>query len=115
MPRLGIASNIGISGGMSEMWTGTDEGMFSLALGYDLGNNLGVYAEYFSNWEVQGVQLFGTHYFDGGFTRLLSNDLQLDIYAGVDLSSYLGSKFNSSGFFFGTGVSYRLPLASYLK
>ena len=115
MPRLGIASNIGISGGMSEMWTGTDEGMFSLALGYDLGNNLGVYAEYFSNWEVQGVQLFGTHYFDGGFTGLLSNDLQLDIYAGVDLSSYLGSKFNSSGFFFGTGVSYRLPLASYLK
>ena len=115
MPRLGIASNIGISGGMSEMWTGTDEGMFSLALGYDLGNNLGVYAEYFSNWEVQGVQLFGTHYFDGGFTKLLSNDLQLDIYAGVDLSSYLGSKFNSSGFFFGTGVSYRLPLASYLK
>ena len=115
MPRLGIASNIGISGGMSEMWTGTDEGMFSLALGYDLGNNLGVYAECFSNWEVQGVQLFGTHYFDGGFTKLLSNDLQLDIYAGVDLSSYLGSKFNSSGFFFGTGVSYRLPLASYLK
>ena len=114
-PRLGIASNIGISGAMSEMWTGTDEGMFSLALGYDLGNNFGVYAEYFSNWEVQGVQLFGTHYFDGGFTKLLSNDLQLDIYAGVDLSSYLGSKFNSSGFFFGTGVSYRLPLASYLK
>ena len=114
-PRLGIASNIGISGGMSEMWTGTNEGMFSLALGHDLGNNLGVYAEYFSNWEVQGVQLFGTHYFDVGFTKLLSNDLQLDIYAGIDLSPYLGSKFNSSGFFFGTGVSYRLPLASYLK
>jgi len=114
-PRLGIASNIGVSGGLQGSNGFINEGMFSLALGYDLGNNYGVYVEYFSNWEVQGRELFTTPYFDGGFTKLLSNDLQLDIYAGVDLSPYLGSKLNTSGFFFGTGVSYRLPLAAYLK
>ena len=49
-PRLGIASNIGISGGMNGTNGFVDGGMFSLALGYDLGNNFGVYAEYFSDW-----------------------------------------------------------------
>jgi len=114
-PRLGIASNIGISGGMIGSNGFVDGGMFSLALGYDLGNDYGVYAEYFSNWEIQGRELFVTPYFDGGFTKLLSNDLQLDVYAGVDLIPYMGSKLNTNGFFFGTGVSYRLPLAAYLK
>ena len=88
--KLGIASNLGIAGGMSEFNNFLNGGMFSLSLGYDLGNNLGVYAEYFANWEVQGIQLFGTPYFDGGFTKLLSKDLQLDVYAGVNLGSYLG-------------------------
>ena len=114
-PRLGIASNIGISGGMNGTNGFVDGGMFSLALGYDLGNNYGVYAEYFSNWQLQGQQLFGTPYFDGGFTKLLSNDLQLDIYAGFDLSPYVDTQLNTSGLFFGTGVSYRFPLAHYLR
>jgi hypothetical protein len=114
-PRLGIASNIGISGGLQGSNGFINEGMFSLALGYDLGNDYGIYAEYFSNWFVAGSQFFTTPYFDGGFTKLLSNDLQLDVYAGVDLSPYLDTKLNTTGFFFGTGVSYRLPLAAYLK
>lgn len=113
--RLGIASNIGISGGMNGTNGFVDGGMFSLALGYDLGNDYGVYAEYFSNWQLQGQQLFGTPYFDGGFTKLLSNDLQLDIYAGFDLSPYVDTRLNTSGLFFGTGVSYRFPLAHYLR
>ncbi|MCH1534259.1 MAG: transporter [Schleiferiaceae bacterium] len=113
--RLGIASNIGISGGMSGSNGFVDGGMFSLALGYDLGKDFGVYVEYFSNWQVQGQQLFGTPYFDGGFTKLLSNDLQLDVYAGFDLSPYVTTQLNTSGLFFGTGVSYRLPLAQHLR
>ena len=114
-PRLGIASNIGISGGMNGTNGFVDGGMFSLALGYDLGKDFGVYAEYFSNWQVQGRQLFGTPYFDGGFTKLLSNDLQLDVYAGFDLSPYVNTRLNTSGLFLGAGVSYRLPLAQYLR
>jgi hypothetical protein len=92
-----------------------DGGMFSLAIGYDLGDDYGLYAEYFSNWQVREQQLSRTPYFDGGFTKLLSNDLQLDIYAGFDLSPYVNTRLNTSGLFFGTGVSYRLPLAQRLR
>ena len=62
-----------------------------------------------------GNQLYTTPYIDGGFTKLLSNDLQLDVYAGVDLSTEFGSRLPTNGFFFGTGVSYRFPLAAYFE
>lgn len=113
--RLGIASNIGVAGGLNGSEGLFNEGMFSLALGYDLGHNYGVYAEYFSEWYFAGTQFSATPYFDGGFTRLLSNDLQLDIYAGFDLSQYTNSAKQTKRLFFGTGVSYRLPLAAHLK
>lgn len=113
--RLGIASNIGVAGGLNGSEGLFNEGMFSLALGYDLGHNYGVYAEYFSVWYFAGTQFSATPYFDGGFTRLLSNDLQLDIYAGFDLSQYTNSAKQTKRLFFGTGVSYRLPLAAHLK
>ena len=113
-PRLSIASNIGILGFMKGTNGFVDGGMFSLALGYDLGNDFGVYAEYFNNVQVQGQQLF-TPYFDGGFTKLLSNDLQLDVYAGLNLSTYTNANLPTTGIFIGTGISYRIPLAGYLK
>ncbi|MBT6624343.1 MAG: transporter [Flavobacteriales bacterium] len=113
--RLGIASNIGVAGSLNGSEGLINEGMFSLALGYDLGNNYGVYVEYFSEWYFAGTQFSATPYFDGGFTRLLSNDLQLDIYAGFDLSQYTNSAKQTKRLFFGTGVSYRLPLAAHLK
>mgnify|MGYP000592516400 FL=1 len=113
--RLGIASNIGVAGGLNGSEGLINEGMFSLALGYDLGHNYGVYMEYFSEWYFAGTQFSATPYFDGGFTRLLSNDLQLDIYAGFDLSQYTNSAKQTKRLFFGTGVSYRLPLAAHLK
>ncbi|MDE0791067.1 MAG: transporter [Schleiferiaceae bacterium] len=113
--RLGIASNIGVAGSLNGSEGLINEGMFSLALGYDLGNNYGVYVEYFSEWYVAGNQFSATPYFDGGFTRLLSNDLQLDIYAGFDLSQFTDSAKQTKRLFFGTGVSYRLPLAAHLK
>ncbi len=113
--RLGIASNIGVAGGLNGSEGLINEGMFSLALGYDLGHNYGVYVEYFSEWYFAATQFSATPYFDGGFTRLLSNDLQLDIYAGFDLSQYTNSAKQTKRLFFGTGVSYRLPLAAHLK
>ena len=113
--RLGIASNIGVAGGLNGSEGLFNEGMFSLALGYDLGHNYGVYVEYFSEWYFAGTQFSATPYFDGGFTRLLSNDLQLDIYAGFDLSQFTDSAKQTKRLFFGTGVSYRLPLAAHLK
>ena len=113
--RLGIASNIGVSGGLAGSNGFISDGMFSLAAGYDLGNDFGIYVEYFSEWFWTGSQFYNTPYFDGGFTKLLSNDLQLDVYAGLNLSTYTNANLPTTGIFIGTGISYRIPLAGYLK
>lgn len=113
--RLGIASNLGVSGGLVGSNGFVSDGMFSLAADYDLGNDFGIYVEYFSEWFWAGSQFYNTTYFDGGFTKLLSNDLQLDVYAGFNLSAYTSANLPTTGIFIGTGISYRLPLARYLK
>ena len=113
--RFGLATNIGVAGTMSGSNGFINEGMFSFAAGYDLGKNWGMYAEYFMDWQLVSGQFFYTPYVDGGITKLLSNDLQLDIYAGYDLSNTFGTRLPSTGWFIGTGVSYRLPLAHYLR
>lgn len=113
--RFGLATNIGVAGTMSGSNGFINEGMFSFAAGYDLGNNWGMYAEYFMDWQLIAGQFFYTPYVDGGITKLLSNDLQLDIYAGYDLSETFGTRLPTTGWFIGTGVSYRLPLAHYLR
>lgn len=113
--RLGIASNIGVSGGLAGSNGFISDGMFSLAAGYDLGNDFGIYVEYFSEWLWAGSQFYNTPYFDGGFTKLLSNDLQLDVYAGFNLSTYTSANLPTKGVFIGTGISYRMPLTGYLK
>ena len=113
--RLGIASNLGVSGGLVGSNGFVSDGMFSLAADYDLGSDCGIYVEYFSEWFWAGSQFYNTPYFDGGFTKLLSNDLQLDVYAGFNLSAYTSANLPTTGIFIGTGISYRLPLARYLK
>ena len=49
--RFGLATNIGVAGTMSGSNGFINEGMFSFAAGYDLGNNWGMYAEYFMDWQ----------------------------------------------------------------
>ncbi len=113
--RFGIGANLGVSGALYGSNGFVNESMVSFSMGYDLGGDVRVYLEYFSDLVVAGNQLYTTPYIDGGFTKLLSNDLQLDVYAGVDLSDQLGARLPTHGFFFGTGISYRFPLAAYLK
>jgi len=113
--RFGVATNFGISGTMRGSNGFINDGMFSFAAGYDLGRQWGIYAEYFMNWEFLGNEFFYTPFFDGGITKLLSNDLQLDVYAGMNVSERFGTRLPSKGWFIGTGVSYRLPLAHYLR
>jgi len=112
--RLSVSSNLGISGGLMGSNGYISDGMFSFSTGYDLGRDFGVYLEYFSEFLVAGTRLYATPYVDFGCTKLLSNDLQIDVYAGRDLSAELGARLPTSGFFFGTGISYRFPLAAYL-
>ena len=113
--KFGLATNIGVSGALNGTSGYINEGMFSLAAGYDLGNDWGVYIEYFTNWELVQTQLFHTPFIDVGITKLLSNDLQLDVYAGYDLSETVGVRNPTTGFIVGAGISYRLPLAHHLS
>tara|TARA_B100000900_G_scaffold413794_1_gene438632 strand:- start:698 stop:1600 length:903 start_codon:yes stop_codon:yes gene_type:complete len=113
--RFSLGTNIGAAGAMTGSNGFINEGMFSIAAGYDLGNNWSTYAEYFMDWRVISGQFQYTPNVDGGMTKLLTNDLQFDIYAGYNLSEYFGTRLPSTGWFIGTGVSYRLPLAHYLR
>jgi hypothetical protein len=78
-----------------------DEWAQSLAIGRTLSEAVGTYFEWFAFSPHGTPNVRATHYLDGGFTYLLSGDLQLDIRAGKGLSR------TSSDFFVGAGISIR--------
>lgn len=78
---------------MAQSWT----------LAYSLTDKLGAYTEWYGMFPSGATTERPQHYLNGGFTYLISNDVQLDIRAGVGLNS------QSDDFFFGTGMSIRLP------
>lgn len=71
------------------------------SLAYSLTDKVGAYTEWFmlspSGADTERVQ----HYMDGGFTYLLTNDVQFDIRAGFGLTGA------ADDFFAGTGLSIR--------
>lgn len=73
----------------------------SWTIGYSLADRLGAYTEWFAFLPHSADTAHSEHYFDGGFTVLISNDIQWDIRAGVGLNS------NADDFFAGTGLSVR--------
>jgi hypothetical protein len=73
----------------------------SFTIGYGLTDKLGAYTEWFALIPHGAAEAKPEHYFNGGFTYLLSNDLQLDIRAGVGLNEH------ADDFFIGSGASYR--------
>ncbi len=75
--------------------------VYTAALGMGLSEKLGSYIEFFGDigMSASGV----AHSFDGGFTYLLRENLQLDLFAGVGLSD------DAEDWFTGSGVSFRFP------
>jgi len=75
--------------------------IYTVAVGAGLSNRIGAYAEFFGDigMSASGV----VHSFDGGFTYLLRENLQLDAFAGVGLSD------DADDWFAGTGLSFRFP------
>lgn len=70
----------------------------SHALGFDLGNDIGFYAEYYS---VSPEGSSTDHFVDGGFTWMASRLLQFDVSAGTGID-------NTQQYFVSAGVSYRM-------
>lgn len=73
----------------------------SWTIGYSLTDRVGAYTEYFGLIPHSGDGAKPQHYFDGGFTLLLSDDIQFDIRGGVGLND------DADDYFVGTGLSLR--------
>ncbi len=70
---------------------------------YTLTEKLGAYTEWYGLFPINAASVKPQHYFNGGFTYLLTNDMQFDIRAGMGLNNA------ADDFFVGTGLSVRLP------
>ena len=71
-----------------------------LALGLTITDRIGGFVEYYGVIEEKAAD---QHSVDGGFTLLLSDDLQLDVSAGAGLNDA------APDFFVAAGVAWRLP------
>lgn len=72
----------------------------SVSLGYAITDEIGAYAEYYGLYPTCGTDA-DEHYLNGGFTFLITDDVQFDIRAGTGLSE------DSDDFFAGAGLSIR--------
>jgi len=73
----------------------------SWTIGYSLADKLAAYTEWFAFFPSSADTAKPEHYFDGGFTYLISNDVQWDIRGGVGLNEA------ADDYFVGTGLSVR--------
>lgn len=73
--------------------------IYTIAYGYSISDRFGVYAEVYGDFPEDGV---ASHSWDGGFTYLVKDNLQLDILVGSGIE-------NSQKLLLGGGVSFRLP------
>lgn len=78
------------------------EFQYTAALGIGLDDKLGCFVEFFGDIPT-GDSDGPANYFDGGFTYLVKDNLQLDVSSGVGLSD------NADDWFLGAGFSIRFP------
>lgn len=90
--------NRAIDDGSNEAYT---EWAQSWTVAGGLTDELGTYAEWFAFFPHAADTAKPEHYFNGGFTYLLNNNLQWDIFAGVGLNDA------ADDYFLGTGLSIR--------
>lgn len=69
----------------------------SMTANWTLTEKLGGYTEWFAFFPAGSVVALPEHYFDGGFTYRVHNNLQLDIRAGVGLNDSADDFFVGSG------------------
>lgn len=73
----------------------------SWTIACSLTDKVGAYTEYFGFYPTSADTASPEHYFNGGFTYLVSNDVQWDIRAGTGLNGA------ADDYFLGTGLSIR--------
>lgn len=102
---IGIGYNVGVVWETEGGAQGTEtlaSAFYTVATGFGLTNRLGTFVELFGAVGLDtGAQ--DTHAFDGGFTYLVTHNVQLDIAGGFGLNSA------AEDWFVGIGVSARIP------
>ena len=99
---LSIAGSTQFNRARDEVTAGTyTEWAQSMTAGYSLTDELGAYTEWYAFFPNGADTARVEHYFNGGFSYLLSDDVQWDIRAGTGLTSA------SDDFFVGTGLAIR--------
>ncbi len=73
----------------------------SIVVGCSLTERIGAYAEWYGAFPYSAQTANPTHYFDGGFTLSVTNNLQFDIRGGVGLNE------EADDYFVGTGSIIR--------
>lgn len=97
-----LAGSTGINGAIDDVTLDSySQVTQSCSLGYGWTDRIASFSEWFVIVPTSADTNPTEHYFNGGFTVLLNNDLQWDIRAGVGLNAA------ANDFFGGTGVSYR--------
>ncbi len=74
----------------------------SWTIAYSLTGRVGAYTEYFGFYPSGADTARTEHYFNGGFTFLIHNDMQFDVRGGTGLNGA------ADDYFVGTGLSIRL-------
>ena len=69
----------------------------SAVIGYSLTERIGAYTEWYGFFPYSAETAKPTHYFNGGFTFLVNNNLQLDVRGGVGLNQAADDCFVGTG------------------
>ncbi len=78
--------------------------IYTLTNGFSVKENIGFFIEIFGNISFDKNIVIDSHFIDGGFTYLISDNIQIDVSGGVNMD------FNTRNYFFGAGLSYRFPI-----
>jgi len=73
--------------------------IYTVAYGYSFTDTFGMYVELYGDLPEDSS---ANHYWDAGFTYLVSNDLQLDAYFGTSITE-------GQDLLLGLGASFRIP------
>lgn len=104
--RMGFGWNLGIAAVTTEDAGGEPDtdtlGIYTAALGIGITERWSAFVELFGGIPFSG-SADPANLFDGGFTYLVSDNVQLDLSGGVGLNDH------ADDWFMGAGISFRLP------
>ncbi len=98
-----LSERFSLSYNLGGEWSGDSPqatGIYTLTLGMSLSNKISAFAESYG-FLTQGEA--PDHRLDGGFTYLITKNVQADISGGIGITD------SSPDFFIGGGISFRLP------